>query len=604
MFKHIPNLKIFIYKFGGVPMKEHKKKQEESVQHNEHKKSEIKLKIKKKTLKRGLAVIGIIVIVVLAIVAIRNFAPSTGGGKVKLDFYVMSKCPYGIQVENGIAPVLEKMGDNINFNLNFIERENPDGSFTSLHGQTEVDGDIVQLCAIKYEPKKYMDMIVCMNKESGSIPQNWENCSKDNGLDVEKIRNCYEGNEGKQLLSESIKKTNAIGATGSPTIYVNNVSYNGGRDAASFQRGICNYIQEHPECKNIPACGSDVDCPAKEGKIPKCENPNTAEAKCTYLEPVKVEFIVLNDKNCASCDTSRIVSVSKQLFPGVQQRDVDISSAEGKALINEMGIVYVPAYIFDEKLTETNTWETNTNIKGSFEKIGNRWKILDRATGATHYVSEELRQQKLSAMGIKLGDNLPQIDFFVMSYCPYGNTAEEAIEPVYQLLKEKAEFNPHYVIYSNYQGGGADYCMDNGNYCSMHGIQELNQGIREICVDKYLGASKYFEFVLEMNQKCNSGNADSCWEGVAKDLGLDTEKIKQCERDEGLEIVKEEKRLNDVFGVSGSPTVFIDGEQYGDQRTPDSYKSALCAAFEQKPSVCSTVIESGNTTQQQPQGQC
>ena len=30
-----------------------------------------------------------------------------------------------------------------------------------------------------------MDMIVCMNKDARSIPNNWEKCAQDNGLDVE-----------------------------------------------------------------------------------------------------------------------------------------------------------------------------------------------------------------------------------------------------------------------------------------------------------------------------------------------------------------------------------------------------------------------------------
>ena len=32
------------------------------------------------------------------------------GEKVKLDFHIMSKCPFGVKVMQAITPVLEKMG--------------------------------------------------------------------------------------------------------------------------------------------------------------------------------------------------------------------------------------------------------------------------------------------------------------------------------------------------------------------------------------------------------------------------------------------------------------------------------------------------------------
>jgi hypothetical protein len=175
-----------------------------------------------------------------------------------------------------------------------------------------------------------------------------------------------------------------------------------------------------------------------------------------------------------------------------------------------------------------------------------------------------------------------------MSYCPYGNMAEEGIEPAYQLLKNKAEFSPHYVIYSNYQGGGKQYCMDDASkYCSMHGVQEMNQGIRELCVHKLMGDSAYFKFVLEMNKKCSAGNADTCWEGVAKSTGIDAAKVKSCFDSEGLAIAESELKLNKALGVQGSPTVFVEGEPYSGGRSPADYAQALCSSFETSPSECS-----------------
>ncbi len=94
-----------------------------------------------------------------------SFAPAVKD-PVKVELFVMSQCPYGVQAENSIIPVVKKFGKNIDFNLNYIANDNGDGSFESLHGDAEVKGDIIQLCAKKYDSKKYLDMILCQNKES------------------------------------------------------------------------------------------------------------------------------------------------------------------------------------------------------------------------------------------------------------------------------------------------------------------------------------------------------------------------------------------------------------------------------------------------------
>lgn len=472
-----------------------------------------------------------------------------------------------------------------------------------MHGTPEVWGDVVQLCAVKYNPESYIDLIVCMNENAAQIPDNWEACAQKLDMEVEKIRACYERDEGLDLLRESAARAQARGAQGSPTIYLDDQAYSGARDSTSFQRAICQNV-EHEECSKIPACGTDADCEPKEGKIPKCENPNTEDAECTYVDAVKVEFVVLNDKDCASCDPTRIAGITKQLFPGAVQRNVDVNSAEGKKLVEELNIVYIPTYLLGENVVDTNSWKTNAGLAGSFEKRGEWYKIKDSASGATHYVSEELQAEMLAEMGVVVGDNKPQMDIFVMAYCPYGNQAEEVIEPVFQLLKDKADFNVWYVIYENYQGGGPNYCLDDESmYCSMHGVQELNQGIREHCVEKYIGSSEMFEFMLAMNSECSYQNADTCWEAVAEGLGLDVDVIKQCEADEGLELTQEDKRMTELYGVSGSPTVFIDGEKYAGSRTAEGFQAALCAAFEDAPSECDETIDGGTQTTV-AQGQC
>lgn len=188
---------------------------------------------------------------------------------------------------------------------------------------------------------------------------------------------------------------------------------------------------------------------------------------------------------------------------------------------------------------------------------------------------------------------IPNVKFFVMSFCPFGNQAEEGLEPVFRLLGNKVEWEPHYVIYSDYASGYPEYCLDEENkYCSMHGIQELNQNIRELCVWKYYEHGVWWDFVLKVNDQCSSRNADTCWEPIAKEFGIDVEKIKTCQEQEAIDFLAEEVALNKDYGVRGSPTVFINDKRYRGGRSPEAYKQAICSGFITKPDECSQQLSS------------
>ncbi len=564
--------------------------------------------INDKTPGRWYPVVSAVLLILLAgLVVYLLVRPTDAGGfkgdKVTVEFYVMSQCPYGTQVEDAFFPVLEKMGDGVDFQLNYIVKETAPGVFQSLHGEKEVKGNLVQLCAKSYAPDKYLKFIQCQNKDAANVDTNWESCGKETGIDTAKLKSCLESDEGKDLLRTSMQRTMQRGATGSPTMYFADVLYSGARDAVSFQREICK-SSEHPACDEIPACASDADCTEHADKEGFCLNPGQANAACEYRDPVEFGYIILNDDACTTCDPSRIVQVNQQLFLGAKPRLVDVKTEEGKALVEKYKLTVVPVYIYEPAITTTTSWQSIPDLGTAFEKLSDgSYKLLDDVTGANYFVSEDARKAHYEAIGVVLGDNKPQIDFFIMSYCPYGNQAEIGIEPVYRLLKDKAIFNPRYVIYENYGGGGPNYCLDSGKLCSMHGIQELNQNIREACAAKYFGMDAWFDFALAMNDKCTSANADSCWEAVATELKLDVTKIKTCEKDEGLALMRADKELGDKLGVSGSPTVFIDGQAYNGGRTPEAYKTGLCAAFTTQPVECKTVL-AGDATAAPAAGSC
>ena len=144
-------------------------------------------------------------------------------GKPTLELFVMSYCPFGVQAEEKIIPIVKEFGDKIDFKLQFIaqEKEAPSTQditpFTSLHGYPEVAENIRQLLIAQEYPDQYLDYILCRGEK---LDKSWENCAEKLGIDVPKIQALFDSPEAEQLFRENIQRAAELGVRASPTILV------------------------------------------------------------------------------------------------------------------------------------------------------------------------------------------------------------------------------------------------------------------------------------------------------------------------------------------------------------------------------------------------
>lgn len=171
----------------------------------------------------------------------------------------------------------------------------------------------------------------------------------------------------------------------------------------------------------------------------------------------------------------------------------------------------------------------------------------------------------------------PDVELFVMSFCPYGNQAEDTMLPVYDLLKDKVDWSIHYIV-----------SADNGTVSSLHGQPEVDQNEREACVLQDSGLDKWWQFATYVNANC--GSDGSCWQAAAQNAGLSVSDIENCVSAQGYSLMAQEATVAGEAGVSGSPTLMINGVQsssvyqYGN---PQAYLDAICSAFTSAPQECS-----------------
>lgn len=206
---------------------------------------------------------------------------------------------------------------------------------------------------------------------------------------------------------------------------------------------------------------------------------------------------------------------------------------------------------------------------------------------------------------------VPQVDLYVMSFCPFGNQAENNFKPVVDLLKDKINVTVRYIvsISENPTSNAYELKVDNKTYYirSLHGSGEAWEDLLEACIQKYYPTETFWNFITSVNDKCtqyyrNLGELKNCTSTIAENLGIDFKKMEQCaESNEGLSLLKTDEKLTQQNGVTGSPTLFINGKVYMGARTPESYKEAVCSGFVTQPRECNqTLSESGS----QASGSC
>jgi len=182
----------------------------------------------------------------------------------------------------------------------------------------------------------------------------------------------------------------------------------------------------------------------------------------------------------------------------------------------------------------------------------------------------------------------PAMEVFVMSYCPYGLQMEKSAITVKKLFGDKADIK---IMFVNY---------------IMHGKQEIDENTRDYCIQK----EQPDKFWAYLECFVSNGQSDSC----LTQAGVDKQKMDSCvaTADQQFSIsyyfgntstwaggryppylVNNDENV--LYGVQGSPSVVINGEQADIwPRSPENVKNYLCCAFNNPPAECQQNLSDTN----------
>lgn len=179
----------------------------------------------------------------------------------------------------------------------------------------------------------------------------------------------------------------------------------------------------------------------------------------------------------------------------------------------------------------------------------------------------------------------PLVELFVMSHCPYGTQMEKGILPVVKLLGDKIDFELKFVYYS------------------MHGDVEVKEQLNQYCIQKQ-SQETYLDY---LSCFLEDGDTERCM----GEVGITEADIADCvaATDEQFNITANLENQsswlsgrypkfdifaaeNEAYGVGGSPTLVINGQQVQSGRDSASILAAVCDAFENPPAECEETLSS------------
>jgi hypothetical protein len=171
--------------------------------------------------------------------------------KPVVELFVMSYCPYGLQIEKGLIPVLDALNGSANFSVRFCSY--------AMHGKKEIDEDLLQYCIQKEDADDYLSYLRCFLAAGNS-----SGCLNRTKINASALAGCINSTDSEYSVSSDyvnestwingmfppfdVEKdlNDKYGVYGSPTFVLNGTVVGTVRDPKSLLATICAAYSARP----------------------------------------------------------------------------------------------------------------------------------------------------------------------------------------------------------------------------------------------------------------------------------------------------------------------------------------------------------------------
>ena len=483
--------------------------------------------------------------------------PSLGNKNAKVTVIEFSdfQCPFCKQFFSQSLPSLLKEYIDSG-KVRFVYRDLP---LTSIHADA-MNAALAANCAREQGGDetffKYHDLI--FNNQQALSANDLKRYAGQLSLDMGKFSSCLDSQKYASEVQNDLSDAASIGATGTPTFLINGYKVVGAQPYQVFTELIDTLLAGNKPTAAAGSTGEQAAPSAAGCGIPS--DTQQQQLADTSNDPA-IQFTVITDSTCASCDTSGIMNVvQNQLFPTTKgnTKTLDYSKdKEAKSLVDSLGIIALPAYIFDSKISQAANFG---QVSGSFDQKNGYYIITASAAGSSKYLSSPSVDDD-PVMGSPDAP-VTMIEFSDFQ-CPF---CKQFFDQSLATLKEK------YINTGKVKFVYRDFPLSTIHADAQIAAEAAN------CAREQGGDETFFKYHdLIFNNQASIAN-HAVFAQFAGQLALDTAKFQQC-LDSGKYTEEVNNDFNDgrAFGVSGTPTFFINGQSIGGAQPVEAFEKVIDA---------------------------
>ncbi|MSU75495.1 MAG: hypothetical protein EXS55_03215 [Candidatus Magasanikbacteria bacterium] len=172
----------------------------------------------------------------------------------KVELFVMSYCPFGLQMQKALAPAWELLGKKADIDVKFVSY--------AMHDLKEVEENTRQYCVQKEQSDKYIAYLKCFTASGDSA-----SCVQSTGVNKSKMDKCFSATDKQFGVMAQYNDKSAwlsgqfpiypvhkdlndkYGVQGSPTLVINGVQADAARTPEAVKQAICAGFENPPsEC--------------------------------------------------------------------------------------------------------------------------------------------------------------------------------------------------------------------------------------------------------------------------------------------------------------------------------------------------------------------
>jgi len=219
--------------------------------------------------------------------------PAAKADKPLLEAYVVSSCPFGLQMQRAMADAVKNLPSLAQYVKARYIGSIANGVVSSMHGPEEAAENLRQICIREEQASKYWNYVSCYMKKttatasSGMPLGDSTSCQASTGIDTTKLNACVTSpSRGLAYAQQDFDLGNKYGVQGSPTLVLNGTTIDesnyGGRSSDGVKSMVCAGFTTQPsfcstKLNTSPAAVSFSASYASSGSSGSSASCNTAQ---------------------------------------------------------------------------------------------------------------------------------------------------------------------------------------------------------------------------------------------------------------------------------------------------------------------------------------